>query len=535
MEASDVRLRERARQLDVLATLGELALNCEELADLFQAAVHLVGEILGAEYVHLLELSPDGSTLIQRCESRQANGGTRPADSPAPGEGLGADGSGGPALGDPPRHPRCVEIERQGTARVASVPVPGRGRPFGSLCLHWPADRAPPSDWAHLAGPVANVLAAAIARHDAERALAARERELRAVFDATQDAIVTADDARRVNAANGAARRLFGRAPEDLRGLELPMLCSWERAVSPGDRWEELQAAGRASGACDIRVDGLRTRTVEWSAVARILPGRHLLVFRDVTEQRHLQTGLALADRMASVGMLAAGIAHELNSPLAYVAANVAFASRELGAGTALPPGGLEDVGAALADAVEGTGRMRTIIQDLRIFSRPDDARVGPIRLEPVLESAMNLAWSEIKHRARLVRDLLPVPLVQGNEGRIGQVFLNLIVNAAHAIEPGAADRNEIAVRTRVEPDGRAAVVVHDTGCGIPAENLPRIFQPFFTTKPPGQGTGLGLSICHRIVSEMGGTIDVESERGRGTTFRVRLPAAPAPATTAAA
>jgi CheY-like chemotaxis protein/anti-sigma regulatory factor (Ser/Thr protein kinase) len=216
------------------------------------------------------------------------------------------------------------------------------------------------------------------------------------------------------------------------------------------------------------------------------------------------------------------------------VNANLAFVAERLaGLAERRPPGGgagdahlvaqLED---AVRDAREGADRMRVIVRDLRTFSRAEEDKVGPVDVRPVLESCINMAWNEIKHRARLVRDLAPVRPVTGNEARLGQVFLNLLVNAAQAIPEGRATENEIAVRTRPLEGGRLAVEIRDTGCGIEPENLPRIFDPFFTTKPPGVGTGLGLAICHSIVAAHGGEIEVESVPGRGSAFRVVLRAA---------
>jgi len=523
---ADVELGERARQQEVVAALGELALNCEDLDPLFRTAVRLVAGTLDESYVHLLELSPDGALLATRCES--GSGGGPPA-SPLDANGRSpaalalADGTAFVAS-DVPHDPRCLGFPTTGALSAASAVVRSRLQAFGVLCVHWPRAGAPAPHAVHFVQTVANVLAAASARYEAERALAERQRELRAVFDATQEALLTTDDGGRLTSANEAARRLFARPLPELMGRQIFSLCGCDRDRTGQDRWAELQATGHAWGTVEVHLAGAASRTAEWHAVARILPGRHLFALRDVTEERTMQARLALTDRMASLGTLAAGIAHELNTPLAYVSANIGFASRELeDAGRSPAPDAREEARAALKDAIDGADRMRRIIRDLRMFARPDDARDEPVRLQPILESAVNLAWNEIKHRARLVRDLVPVPSVRGNEARLGQVFLNLIVNAAQAIPPGAADRNEISVRTRLEPDGRVAVEVRDSGSGILPEHLPRIFDPFFTTKPVGEGTGLGLSICHRIVSDMRGSIEVDSEPGRGTTFVVRL------------
>jgi CheY-like chemotaxis protein len=141
-----------------------------------------------------------------------------------------------------------------------------------------------------------------------------------------------------------------------------------------------------------------------------------------------------------------------------------------------------------------------------------------------VLESTLRMAFNEIRHRARLVKDYGQVPQVEGNESRIGQVFLNLIVNAAQSITEGRADKNEIRIVTRTDQQGRAVVEIRDTGSGIAPDALPRIFDPFFTTKPIGIGTGLGLSICHRIITSMSGEIQMDSDLGKGTVVRVTLP-----------
>jgi signal transduction histidine kinase/CheY-like chemotaxis protein len=250
---------------------------------------------------------------------------------------------------------------------------------------------------------------------------------------------------------------------------------------------------------------------------------------------------LALADRISSAETLAAGIAHELNNPLAYVMANLAFLADGCGRVAAILSGAPpkpddQDLAAQLHEAMRearsGADRMRTVIRDLKTFASGDQEREGAVDLRPVLDSCVNLAWNEIRSRAHLARDLAPVPPVVGNEGRLGQLFLNLIVNAAQAIPAGRPDHHEIRISTRTLPDGRVAIEVGDTGCGIPRANLSRIFDPFFTTKGPGVGTGLGLSICHAIVTSANGAIEVESEVGRGSIFRVLLPPAPAPAPT---
>jgi signal transduction histidine kinase/ActR/RegA family two-component response regulator len=257
---------------------------------------------------------------------------------------------------------------------------------------------------------------------------------------------------------------------------------------------------------------------------------------RAEAERKELHAKLALADRMVSVGTLAAGVAHELNNPLAYVNANLSFLVEQTAALEARLPASaradgevretLQQLVEAARDALDGVDRMRAIVRDLRMLSRADDSKVGPVELGPILDSCVNVAWNEIKHRARLVKDLQPLPAVRGSEARLGQIFLNLLVNAAQAMPAGQAEQNEIRVSARLLGGDRVLIEVADTGCGIPPEVLPRIFDPFFTTKPPGVGTGLGLSIVHGIVTGMQGEIRVDSTVGKGTTFHVILPVA---------
>jgi nitrogen-specific signal transduction histidine kinase len=249
-------------------------------------------------------------------------------------------------------------------------------------------------------------------------------------------------------------------------------------------------------------------------------------VLRDLTERKRMEQRLMLADRMVSVGTLAAGIAHEINNPLAYVIANLSFIQEEveeLGPSlTAAKAKGLREL---IAQAEDGAERVRVIIRDLKSFSRVDSTDDGPVEIQRVLDSAINMAWNEIRHRAQLQKRCADVPPVRGSEARMGQVFLNLLVNAAQAIPVGHAADNQITLTVQQRGE-QVMVEIADTGAGIPSDVLPRIFDPFFTTKPVGVGTGLGLSICHNIVTAVGGEITVESAEGKGTTFRVALPIA---------
>jgi PAS domain S-box-containing protein len=254
-------------------------------------------------------------------------------------------------------------------------------------------------------------------------------------------------------------------------------------------------------------------------------PTRLIGAMADLTEQRELSARLSLADRMATVGRLAAGVGHEINNPLSYVLSNVRFSRETLEELPTASIPGLSDVCEALREAEEGSERVRRIVRDLKTFSRgEEDVRAVDVR-EPI-ESAVTIAENELRHRAQLIRDYAELPPVLGNSGRLAQVFLNLVVNAIEALPDGAVERNEIRVTTRAVSTEWVAVEVLDTGAGISSEVRARLFEPFFTTKAVGEGTGLGLSISHQIITRLGGKIEVESELGKGSTFRVLLPVA---------
>ncbi|ADO72542.1 ATP-binding protein [Stigmatella aurantiaca] len=247
------------------------------------------------------------------------------------------------------------------------------------------------------------------------------------------------------------------------------------------------------------------------------------VMLRDITRQRENELRLRLNERMAAIGMLAAGVAHEINNPLAFVSSNLNFIDTEL---RRPPPSAVDmaELKEAISDAREGAERMRIIVQSLKALSRGDSITTQPVDLHEVLENSVHLAWSRLRSKGRLVRDYGELSPVLGNSVQLSQVFVNLIINAAQALRKTGG---EIRLVTRMHSPHRALVEVHDNGCGIAAEHLDRIFEPFFTTKPVGEGTGLGLSISHDIIRGLGGELSVSSTLDVGTTFRILLPASP--------
>jgi PAS domain S-box-containing protein len=360
---------------------------------------------------------------------------------------------------------------------------------------------------------------------------------LAAIVECAEDAIVGAAVDGKVTYWSPAAERMYGYAAHEVLGRTAAMLC-------PPEKQDELVEiflrvlrgeAVRNLDSVRVRKDGTRFEaSLTFSPVRQdgVITGVSGIV-RDMSGKKRLEAQLAVADRMASVGTIAAAVAHEINNPLGAMIANLDFLREEIrslarGAGPSASATVASEIPALLEPLEEARDcalKVRDIVRDLRVFSRGDDERRHPVSVESALDSAARIAWNEVRHRARIEKDYGRVPQVLASSGRLGQVFLNLIANAAQAIPAGAADRNVIRLVTRLDPERRVVIEVRDTGAGIPPEILGRIFDPFFTTKPPGVGTGLGLSICQRIVADLGGTIAVESRLGAGTTFRVTIPA----------
>lgn len=402
-------------------------------------------------------------------------------------------------------------------------------------------DRARAADaYGYLIKPVKSVelrtaVELALERHRRERSI--REGWFSAVLRNIGDGVIATGKDGRVSFLNPIAEALTGHAMAAASGRPIRDVFNLVgQAGAPlADAIDEALRATRpvrlAADASLVRRDG-STVPVEGSASNVVDDaGKSLgvvVAFRDVSERRQLQSNLIVADRMVSMGLLAAGVAHEVNNPLSAVMANVDLARRVLeGLRTdADSPPAVIEAWEALDDAHESAERIRRIVLDLRIFARSEEERRTRVRLESVLESSLRMANNEVRHRARAVRDYGGAPAVEASESRLGQVFLNLIVNAAQAIPEGHAEANEIRVSTRTDEEGRAVVEIRDTGAGIEPDVLERLFQPFFTTKSVGEGMGLGLALCRRIVSDLGGTLTIESKLGVGTLARIVLPAA---------
>jgi signal transduction histidine kinase len=275
-----------------------------------------------------------------------------------------------------------------------------------------------------------------------------------------------------------------------------------------------------AAGATDVLSkpvdeDTLRTR-IRVAERAAVETAR---IEDEAAERAKVRAQLVTADRLSSMGTLAAGVAHEVNNPLASLTASLDFVEESLG--------DIEDaeVVEALSDARRSAERVTEIVGALSRFARAERTEAAPVDVEGVLDTIAQVLSNEIRHRAQLVRDYGGVSAAMADEGRLGQVFLNLIKNAADALPIGHVDAHQVKLRTR-EDGGYVVVEVSDTGPGVDPRIASRIFDPFFTTKPIGSGTGLGLSLCHGVISGLGGTIELLQGTAVGATFRVRLPVA---------
>ena len=425
---------------------------------------------------------------------------------------------------------RCAE---EGYQSMALIPLRDGAEVIGLLQFSARApDRFGP-DLVRFLEEVAPSLGLAVERRRAEEGLRLSEERYRVLVETSSNGVALASLDGTILKANRRLASLLGVGDAaSLEGLRLTNLVAIEdrgraeaelaRFMEPVSPHESLLRIHHGTAEFDAEVTGAAT-SIDPSTAELVV------TLRDVTEQRRLRAQLAQSERMASVGMLAAGVAHEINNPLTYVLANLEGLSADLPAvEVGLPPATepLELVQRA-QDAFDGAKRIRAIVRDLNIFSRIADQRVEPVSVNRVIEGALNMTQNEWKYRARVVVDYGAVPPVLANEGKLAQVFLNLLVNAAQAIGDGDVERNQIHVRTWTEA-GTVLAEVRDTGIGIPEGLQARVFEPLFTTKPPGIGTGLGLAISRGIVEEAGGRISLESKPGEGAKFVVRLPAASA-------
>ncbi len=405
-------------------------------------------------------------------------------------------------------------------------------------------------------------------KRQAEEAVAESERRYRQLTEATQDAIIVADQHGLITLFNPAAERMFGYRAAEVLGQPLTVLMPdefrplHERGFRRFLETRQSRVIGRIAELQGRRKDGAEF-PLELALTALTLgppgaDGREPLQFlgalRDLSERNRIRAMLIQNERLASVGLLSAGVAHEINNPLAFVANNLVVLERDFQGIMQLLEhyqahrpdlGRVNDAAAARAAALaqeldldytrdnlpgllkrtrEGVDRVSRIVQSLRGLARTDSPKRHSTHLPDLVETSLEILRGRLR-RANIdvVQDHDPAPRAPCVSSQISQVLLNLLLNAVQAIESVRPQGGRIVVRSR-RLDGAMLVEIEDNGCGIDPGNLPRVFDPFFTTKDVGEGTGLGLSISHNIVTGHGGRLEVDSKPGEGSTFRVYLP-----------
>jgi len=402
----------------------------------------------------------------------------------------------------------------------------------GAVALFLPQpSSAPPG----VVSALGDLVAAAVRAWDVEREGRDVAERYRLVTEATQHAIYDWDMTSDLVQWTGRVTEVFGHKVSD----DLAHQAWWAANVHPEDTARVSDSLARALKlgerfwTCEYRfrcADGRFAWVFDRGAIVYDgdrQPTRMVGVMEDISRDRELQSQLSLASRLAAVGSLASGVAHELNNPLTWVTSNLGFAIEELQKLHRENKEARERTDEALDaldDAKAGAERIAQIVSDLRTFARSDAEGLHPVSVARAVTSALKMAHNELRHRGRLVEDLKPVPTVLGSEARLCQAVLNLLLNAAWSLAASPGAVNEVRVATYTDGEGHAVIDVSDTGPGISPDVLPRIFDPFFSTKPTGEGLGLGLSVTHSIITGIGGTIEVESHVGQGTTFRVKLP-----------
>lgn len=551
-EAIETALYTLAARQSTLAELGILALGAKSLQALLDEAVVSMRATLDADACTVLELLPGGESLVVRADMGWGESLT----------GLLVDAgtgsqSGYTLLSSEPVVVEDISKETRFTVSPVSaahgirsgmtVIIHGRGRPWGVFSVLYKERRRFTREEVDYLQAAANVLALSAERLQTEEGLRRSEESFRSLIEHAPEGVLI----RREGTIVYVNRALWGYlghdGPEGLLGRPAQDIVHPEDRARDEQRSQAMEESLSPAPPEEVRLlrrDGT-TVVAESAGVPIVFHGQRSIaaLIRDVTERKKIEARLQQSERLSSLGVLAAGVAHEINNPLMYVLGNLDFARKglsELGRPAAPEPPGAEgarqekvrDVADLVDKARDGGERVRRIVADLKAFSRTGegDGR-SVIDVREVMASSISIARNEIRHRAQLVVEEGDVPRVMASDSRLGQVFLNLLLNAAHAIPEGAANVNKITVRIRTGAPGWVVIEVQDTGAGIPEEIQGRLFDPFFTTKPVGVGTGLGLAICHEIVAALGGEIAVESELGRGACFRVTLPAvSPQPA-----
>ena len=570
----ELTVEERTARLAALHSLAARlsgASSKSVLDDLLRDAAQEVGKNLDVEYTQILELHPlrrrflyragvgwgEGPDRAQlRVSRRREAGYALRADSPVIMENASQEARFTPLDSDAMR----------GIVSGATVVVPPQDRPFGVLSVHSTRARTFTADGVSFLQSVANVLGQAIDRIRAEDQLRLEHTQTEQLLESISSILVGVDSEGRVQLWNRAAAETFSVSSEDVVGTllrDVPLLWEWAPIERAAARCREIGESVRIDDV-PYRDEDQQTEVFLSLAVNPIThdfgnESGYLIIGMDITDRRALEAQLTQAQKIESIGQLAAGIAHEINTPTQYIGDNTKFlrdafkhidgmlarfddllaAVRSDGdpKATALEAEEYakkvnvtllrEEVPPAIQDSLNGVERVARIVRAMKVFSHPGAETKTPTDINEAIESTVTVASNEWKDVAELTLDLdESLPLVPCRPGEFNQVILNLVVNAADAIadanDNGA--KGQLTVSTQLRGD-HAEIKVSDTGTGIPEAAQPRIFDPFFTTKEVGRGTGQGLAISRSVVIDKhDGTLTFETRRGKGTTFTIRLP-----------
>lgn len=389
------------------------------------------------------------------------------------------------------------------------------------------------------------------------------KNEWERTVDSVGAMVILTDNHGRIRRCNRAFKDFTGKAYPDILGKVWDQLL-FEHKVETGIFYRQgIEIFHRPTGRWfiinsypfeDVHANEISGEAItfhdstELKGITAELEEKNAEIEKAYSELKAVQSQLLQQEKMASIGQLAAGIAHEINNPIGFISSNLGSLGKYLVRLTEFIKAQSEalgqiytsnpavnkleekrkqlkldyiipDIESLIKESLDGADRVRKIVQDLKSFSRVEETEYKPADINAGLESTINIVWNELKYKATLKKEYGDIPLTRCNPGRLNQVFMNLLVNAAQAIEK----QGEIRIKTWKD-DGAILVSVSDTGCGIPGDKLTKIFEPFFTTKEAGRGTGLGLSIAYDIIKKHNGNITVDSEVGKGTTFTLRIP-----------
>jgi PAS domain S-box-containing protein len=522
-------MQARARQQEAVAAIGERALSAATLASLYDSVCERVARTLGVEFCEILELQPDGETLLLRAgvgwnqgvvgratvaAGRQSQAGyTLASNAPVIVEDLTRETrfSGPPLLRD------------HGVVSGMSVMIPGSGRPFGVLGAHSSKRRKFQTEDIHFLESVAHILAAAIERRKSEGAIRKSESWLRSLVATTQDAVVSIDRRGCVALFNQGAQRIFGYSAEELVGRKVNVLMAEPYAAEHDGYIARYETTGEAHAIGRIRTVTARRKDgtlfpIELSVTEiEVDEDVHYAAFiRDISEKTRLQQQLVESEKLAAIGGTAAKIGHEIANPLNGIYLTLQLVEQRLGKQPSDDP----RVAADIVKIKKEIARLNQLVQEFRTLSRQQDYHFRLTDVGALIADILDIQQPLCESNGILVRCAIAadVPAARVDEDKIKQALLNVIKNAGEAMPKGGT--LSVAVRGA---DDTVLIEISDTGGGIPADT--DVFAPFFTTKK--EGTGLGLIIVRQIVSAHGGAIFYDSQPGKGTTFHIMLPRDP--------